>query len=213
MLWQNYQANFWWRSRRLGEVTISEMARFAEGLFWSFAITQAVTVLLLTPVMMAGVIADEKQRRTLHYLMASRLSSAEIVLGKLLAKLLHLAVFLGVGFPVLSLLTLFGGVAPESIGLSYALTVSALIFVAGLSILVSTYARTVREAVLVVFLLAGAWLSLPPLIEQLLRYTFPGLERWIGPINAWVFATNPFASYREVGPSRPERAPGRWRPG
>ena len=41
------------------------------------------------PALVAGIISDEYQRKTLHYLLASRLSSAEIVLGKLGARMVH----------------------------------------------------------------------------------------------------------------------------
>ena len=84
----------------------------------------------------AGVIADEKQRKTLHYLMASRLTSFEIVLGKLLARMLYVAVLLGVSLPVLSLLVLFGGIDPRLVcclaGPRSVLLVSVLAFDLGL---------------------------------------------------------------------------------
>ena len=54
-------------------------------------IGQAVAVLFLAPVLVAGAIAEEKQRKTLHYLLASRLSSLEIVVGKLAARLILVA--------------------------------------------------------------------------------------------------------------------------
>ena len=50
---------------------------------------QGTALLCLIPALVAGVIADEHQRKTLHYLLASRLSSAEIVLGKLGARMVH----------------------------------------------------------------------------------------------------------------------------
>ena len=55
-----------------------------------YASVQLATILLLIPALFGGVIADEKQRKTMHYLMASRLSSSEIVLDKLAARLLPL---------------------------------------------------------------------------------------------------------------------------
>ena len=70
------------------------------------------------------MIANEKQRKTLHYLLSSRLTSGEIVLGKLLARMLHVAVFLAIGLPIMSLLTLFGGVDPLWVVMSTAGTVS-----------------------------------------------------------------------------------------
>ena len=52
--------------------------------FTWFAVVQLGTLLLMIPPLFGSVIADEKQRKTMHYLMASRLSSGEIVLDKLL---------------------------------------------------------------------------------------------------------------------------------
>jgi len=70
---------------------------------------QLATILILVPALFDGVIADEKQRRVMHYLMATRLSSGEIISDKLGARLLHVGVFILLGLPVLSLLTLFDG--------------------------------------------------------------------------------------------------------
>ena len=131
-------------SRRPGgpaTVTIREMAEFGAGMFSTFATVQGIAILLLTPALIAGVIADERQRKTLYYLLASRLTSGEIVLGKLASRLLHVGVFLALGLPILSLLTLFGGVNPRVILLTYAGTASTAIFLAGLSVLVSTTSR------------------------------------------------------------------------
>ena len=54
--------------------SVAGVARFARDTFQSFAVIQLIAVLLLIPAVFGGAIADEKQRRTLHYLMASRLS-------------------------------------------------------------------------------------------------------------------------------------------
>ena len=115
---------------------------FAFSAFCAITIGQEILVLLLTPALVAGVIADEKQRKTLHYLMASRLSSAEIVLGKLLVRMLYVTVLLGVSLPVLSLLVLMGGVDPRLVLLSCGATLSTGWFLAALSIWVSTIAQT-----------------------------------------------------------------------
>ena len=93
-----------------------------------FSGVQVVTILALVPALFGGVIADEKQRKTMHYLMASRLASGEIVLDKLAARLLHVGVFILLGLPVMSLLTLFGGVAWDYVVAAYAATVSITFF-------------------------------------------------------------------------------------
>src|SRR5206468_4640245 len=121
-------------------ITIADAARYAENSFIRFAIIQLITILLMIPALFGGAIADEKQRKTLHYLMASRLSSFEIVVDKVLGRVPHLAVFLGLGLPIVSLLSLFGGLPPESVAIAYVGTISTASFAVALTVLVSTAA-------------------------------------------------------------------------
>ena len=53
--------------------------------------------------------------RTIEYLFASRLSNAEIVLGKLAAQILHIVYLVLAGVPILTLMMLLGGIAPEAV--------------------------------------------------------------------------------------------------
>jgi ABC-type transport system involved in multi-copper enzyme maturation permease subunit len=177
-----------------GELTIQEMALLGQGIFRTFAITQGLAVCFLTPAIVAGVISDEKQRKTLHDLLASRLTSGEIVLGKLAARLLHVGVFLTVGVPVMSLMSLFGGVAPESIVLVYAGTCTTVFFLAALSVLVSTYARRSRDAISLVYILELGWLFVPSLTTFLMpRGGWPWNRVYsaIEPVNNWVRWSSP----------------------
>ncbi len=84
--------------------TAEQVRRFTENAFIAFGGIQGFALLALIPALVAGVIADDYQRKTLHYLLASRLTSAEIVLGKLTARLLHVATFVALGIPVVCLL-------------------------------------------------------------------------------------------------------------
>ena len=101
-----------WAGQYGGEIPVSMVHWFGLLAFAGIAIGQEFLVLLLTPTLVAGAIADEKRRRTLHYLLASRLSGPEIVLGKLLVRMLYVGVLLGVSFPVMSMLVLVGGLDP-----------------------------------------------------------------------------------------------------
>jgi ABC-type transport system involved in multi-copper enzyme maturation permease subunit len=147
-------------------VAIGQMAQLTEGFFRLFALTQAGAVLAITPALVAGVIVDEKQRKTLPYLLASPLSSAEIVLGKLFARLLHLGVLLAAGLPILSLMTLLGGVDPWVLAAVYGATISGAFVVAGLSIFISTMARNTREAVALVYMVEAAWVIVAYLLTR-----------------------------------------------
>ena len=170
---------------------IDDYSRFAENTFIWFASVQLGTILLLVPALFGGVIADEKQRKTMHYLMASRLSSAEIVLDKLAARLLHVGSFILLGLPVMSLLTLFGGVALDFVAGAYLATLSITFFAASLSILISTIARRVRQGVLIAYVFIIAWLIVPPLADSVTAWLYPNFYQWFGPVNDWALNTSP----------------------
>ena len=80
-------AYFWNR----GELSIREMAAFSNYVFGLAAICQVFLTIWLVPACVAAAIAEEKERRTLTSVLTTRLSSAEIVLGKLAAGLIQYA--------------------------------------------------------------------------------------------------------------------------
>ena len=175
-------------------ITIDQAATFASWTFSSVAVVQLITILVLIPPLFGGAIADEKQRKTLHYLMASRLSSFEIVVDKVLGRAPHLAIFLALSLPVICLLGLFGGVAPEYVAGAFLGTFSTAAMAVALTVLVSTLARRVRQAVLIAYVLLLAWQFVPVIIYVCARL-YPVAYSWIEPINTWVGATSPLFVY------------------
>lgn len=203
LLWQ-FSADYVYRGAgNTSTVSPRRLAALAIETFQALTVAQGIAVLALTPVLFAGVIADEKQRRTLQYLLSSRLTSGEIVLGKLAARLLHVGVTLGVALPIISLMTLLGGVPPALVVAADLVTASSAFFLAGVSLLVSVYCRKVREAILVVYLFELLWLVGLPLVLQMLRWGWPGGYVVIGPVLDWAFATSPvwtwWESLRQAG--------------
>lgn len=91
----------------------TEMPKFAAHFFNTFLAVQLFAVLFVTPAYTAGAIAEEKQRRTLDFLLATDLSSHEIVLGMLAARLANLSLLILTGLPVLGFLQFLGGVDPN----------------------------------------------------------------------------------------------------
>ena len=88
------------------------MATIGSGLFAAILWLQGIVILFLTPAFLAGAIAEDRQRKVLFYLLASPLSGAEIVLGKVAARLINLVVLVMVGLPVVSLCLFLGGIDP-----------------------------------------------------------------------------------------------------
>ena len=188
ILWGIHSA---WTSETGGELASKQVSWFAFSTFCAITIGQEILVLVLTPALVAAVIADEKQRKTLHYLMASRLTSLEIVLGKLLVRMLYVSVLLGVSLPILSLLVLLGGVDPRLVILSCGATLSTGWFLASLSIWVSTIARRVREAFFIAFGLEGLWLFSPFVLRSVSISTWPAFDQATRWLSEWVGASSP----------------------
>jgi ABC-type transport system involved in multi-copper enzyme maturation permease subunit len=137
-----------------------------KSLFQAYAIWQTAMVVLLTPAMTAGVIAEERERKTMPCLLVSGLTSREIVVGKLCARLFHLACFVALGLPILVLVEHFGGVGPKGVLIYFASTATTAFFLGAVSSFVSTQARRTRDAVVTVYFLDFAW-HVGPLIVLL----------------------------------------------
>jgi ABC-type transport system involved in multi-copper enzyme maturation permease subunit len=118
-----------------GRLSLQEAALFAQFVFASVAGIQVALTLWLVPALVAGSIAQERERRTLDSLLTTRLSSAEIVVGKLLGGLLQYAACLLTTLPIMILLSLLGGIDPRLVMLTHGGTASLAFFVAGLSML------------------------------------------------------------------------------
>jgi hypothetical protein len=194
ILWAIYSS---WAASYEGEIPIRLLRWFTLSALGGIAIGQELLVLLLTPTLVAGAIADEKRRKTLHYLLASRLTGPEIVLGKLLIRMLYMGVLLGVSLPVMSMLVLFGGLDPLLVLLIGAGLFSTAWFLGALSIWVSTIARRPRDALFVTFGLEALWLVAPPVFQRnfvtgwLATDTFTWLMEWVG-------ASNPIYASRDL---------------
>src|SRR5205807_126964 len=77
----------WVVDRRGGTLSIREMPQFAASFSYTFVCVQFALAALLTPAIIGGAIADEKDRRTLEFMLATDLRDREIVFGKLGSRL------------------------------------------------------------------------------------------------------------------------------
>jgi ABC-type transport system involved in multi-copper enzyme maturation permease subunit len=132
----------------------------AEAFFNAFLAVQLIAVSLLTPAYVAGAITEEKERKTLEYLLATDLRNREIVFSKLLSRLANLTLFLLTGLPILSMVQFLGGVDPTLVLIGFALTFLTMLGVGGLSILFSTLLRKSRDAISMTYLAVVAYLIL-----------------------------------------------------
>jgi len=174
-----------------GQASARFMAAFSESVFVSIFFTQILLTIFVVPACVAVVIAEEKDRRTLTDLLTTRLTSAEIVLGKVAAGLVQYTAWLASGVPILLLIPLLGGVDLRWVLLTTAATGSTAYFVAGLSIVISTAARSSGKAVGEAVGLASLWLFVPAFLRAVVPFRFPRLWAWTQPVIDWVLASSP----------------------
>jgi len=114
-VYRNYDTPQWRGTNRA-----QSLAEFADAFFTTFMTVQFLAVAILTPAYAAGAVAEERDRRTLEYLLATDLHNREIVLGKLASRLGNLALLVLTGLPFLSFLQFLGGVDPGLVLAGYA---------------------------------------------------------------------------------------------
>jgi ABC-type transport system involved in multi-copper enzyme maturation permease subunit len=165
---------------RSRSMTVSQRARLAGSFFTSFMTAQFAIVFLITPLYTASAIAEQKERRTLDFLLLTDLSNREIVLGMLGARLAKLLLLMMTGLPVLSLLEFLGGVDPDLVLAGFVATCMLMASLGSVSILASVHARTALGAVIVSYLVTLllfviAFLPFLPAAQAFFVVTNPGL--------------------------------------
>jgi ABC-type transport system involved in multi-copper enzyme maturation permease subunit len=126
----------------------SRAASFAAGFCHALLVIQLAAAVLLTPAFTAGAISEERERRTLDFVLASDLSNREIIFGKWLAYLARPALVLLAGLPVLGVVQLLGGVDPNLILAAFAATLLTMASLGAVGMLVSLHTAQTYAAIL-----------------------------------------------------------------
>ncbi len=132
-------------------------------------------------------------------MLATTLSNAEIVLGKLTACATFLLAEFAVGFPVMLSVYQLGGVDPGVIAAAYAGFLTTAYFVLALSIWVSTRAATIREAVTAAVCWLTAWLMVPFCLARVLPRFGVRLPSVLATLNAWALSSGPLGLLLSIG--------------
>jgi ABC-type transport system involved in multi-copper enzyme maturation permease subunit len=139
----------------------TKLSEFGQTFALVFLLVQAAVVLLVTPLFVAGAIVEETERRTLEFLLATELDPREIVLGKLWPRLLLVVGVVLVGWPVLAVTQVWGGVDILFVGLASVVVLAEIWAVAGVSATCAVGARSLRRALVRSYLLSFVLLTIP----------------------------------------------------
>ena len=120
--------------------------RFVRDLFVGLAYLQLFLVLFVSPSMTTAAISGERQRSTLDVLLATRLSTRSIILGKLYAGLYKVFMLIVASIPVFSIIYMFGGIGIVDLILFMTICMMSALLMGSIGILMSTVFKKTTAA-------------------------------------------------------------------
>ncbi len=169
--------------RHPGMTIIQRLAAIGSAMVnWTMAV-ELVLALVVVPAVAAGAICQDKMSGALTIMMVTDLSDAEIVLGKLAARLLTVFGVIACTLPVLAITAILGGADPVAIADGSMVIAGVAILGVTLSLFYSVWARKPHEALMATYATYAIWL----LALLAWQETFRGTS---APDFLWV--TNPF---------------------
>ncbi|MBN2292859.1 MAG: ABC transporter permease subunit [Pirellulales bacterium] len=138
---------------------IGDLARFGTMLFQILAPLQMVVGLFFASLLTASAVSQEKDRRTLILLLLTNMTNSELVLGKLLASLLHVLVLLLATVPLFMICVLLGGVSFTQVGQALAVTLATTIFCGSLGSMLALWREKTFQALALTVLIIVLWIA------------------------------------------------------
>ena len=149
---------------------ISRMGEAGKHIVTTIVWFQFITAQIIAVVMLSAAISDEIHHRTLGLLMTTPVSSFQIVIGKLLSRLLQLILLLAISLPLLAVVRVFGGVAWDYVVSCFCVTLTAAVFAGSISLFFSISTRKAHEVVIKTIVICFLLYSILPGLVGLLSF-------------------------------------------
>lgn len=163
-------------------------SRLAETYFEWYTIVQLVVVTLLTPAYVAGAVSEEKDRKTLEFLLATDLHNREIILSKFCSRVANLLLIIMAGLPILSALQFLGGIDPNLVLMGFAVSALSVLGLGSVSILHSVLSKRPIDSIFLTYLFIFAYFALATFLWGLQQ-----AGAW-GQLTLWTWMTAPFTA-------------------
>jgi ABC-type transport system involved in multi-copper enzyme maturation permease subunit len=126
-------------------------------MFEFLVVMQFVGVYLFLPALMSGALTYEKERRSLELLFLTDLRPWEILLQKLMGRLVPIFTFLLLSLPLMAVTYSFGGLTTDYLLSGVLLLVLACLQVGAFCLMVSAFCRTTAQSFVASYILLGAF--------------------------------------------------------
>ncbi len=181
---------------RGGALSLRELASDGANMFQHVSFLQVALICLLTPVFMAGAIAQEANPRTWEIMLTSPLNNLQIVLGNLFGRLFFVIALLLSSLPLFVMIQYFGGVRGESIMVSYLVAGCSALLVAAIAVTLSVTRTAGKRAVFIFYISVVMYLFVTAAIDQILAQDRPGAVD--ARFTSAVTPLNPFLALRSM---------------
>jgi len=189
--WLAKNSSLGWQS---SVYSLSRMAEVGRAVIISVVWFQFIVSQIAAVLFFSNAICDEMNRGTLNVLMTTPITTLQIVIGKLLSKLILLVLVLTLSLSTLSIVYVFGGVHWEYIISSFAVTLTAVIFTGTLTLFFSGRVKRPHTVILIVMTFISIYYAMgPSLIEVLSSTSNKGV---------WLLMANPMAAMYEISVPR-----------
>jgi ABC-type transport system involved in multi-copper enzyme maturation permease subunit len=195
VVWHNY-SNF---ASPGQTVSLQQLASYGETLYITVVSIELTLVLLAAPAVTAGAVCLDKARGTLDHLLATDLSNAEIVLGKLGTRLVPALGLIACVVPITALASLLGGIDPHALLGSFLTAIACTLLGCSLALTLSVWGRKTHEVLMLTYLILILWLSVPVLIaiavdslKSLFSLRSLPLPAFAKSLWEWIECSNPY---------------------
>ena len=161
-------------------------ADLGECYFYALIGVELAIVMLAAPAAAAGAICADRASGTLDHILVTDLSDAEIVLGKLGARLLPVFGLVACSWPVMAISSLLGGIDPFALTLAFAIIVAVGVLGCTMALALSVWARKPHEVIMAVY---ACWTIVLVAYPIWHRIASSGA---IGNPPPWLLEANPF---------------------
>jgi ABC-type transport system involved in multi-copper enzyme maturation permease subunit len=188
-------------------VSIQTLARYGESLYETVVSIELTLVLLAAPAATAGAVCLDKARGTLDHMLATDLSNAEIVLGKLGVRLVPVLGLIACTLPVAAISGLLGGIDPTALAGSFLTAIGCAFLGCSLALALSVWGRKTHEVLMMTYVILVLWLAAPLIVALAafaLRQSSMGppprrILEWLAYANPYYVAFAPYSDPGKVG--------------
>lgn len=151
-------------------------------IYMVLAVAQLGLLVLAAPGLTAGAISGERERQTLDLLMVTRMTSFQVVIGKLLAAVGFALLLMFASLPIYGLLFLFGGFSLYRLGLTILVYLVTVLLLGSVGLYFSAVFKRTQAAVVASYGLAIGTIIASPILALFIYQVFRGPQN---PPPAW----------------------------